>query len=98
MDNSFIGLSSSNERIRMSSTLYGCRTGGTSCCFLASRKRRYFEWPNGIQPRWDNGKVSGCGLLLTPKDQLSIFFTVNGILLGEFMCFLVAINSATNFE
>jgi hypothetical protein len=29
------------------------------------------------------GKVIGCGLLLNPEDQLSIFFTDDGILSGQ---------------
>jgi hypothetical protein len=30
------------------------------------------------------GNVHGCGLLLNPNDKLSIFFTLNGQLMGEF--------------
>lgn len=33
----------------------------------------------------DDGNIYGCGLLLDPDNQLAIFFTLNGILLGEFV-------------
>jgi hypothetical protein len=43
-----------------------------------------FEWPNGaIKPEWNCiGDVLGCGLLMNPGNELSIFFTGNGILMG----------------
>jgi hypothetical protein len=31
----------------------------------------------------DSAKLAGCGILLNSKNQLAIFFTLNGILLGE---------------
>jgi hypothetical protein len=45
-----------------------------------------FEWPNGaIRPEWNGqGDVVGCGLLLNPENNLFIFFTANGILMGQF--------------
>jgi hypothetical protein len=54
------------------------------CCL--SGKSHDFEWPNGvIKPKW-NGPVDvyGCGILLNSKNKLSIFFTGNGILIGQF--------------
>jgi hypothetical protein len=58
-------------------------------CFL-SGIRDYFEWPNGVikikhKNNW-NGPCDtyGCGLLLSPTNKLAIFFTVNGILMGQF--------------
>jgi hypothetical protein len=45
-----------------------------------------FEWTNGtngLPKRNGPGNVTGCGLLLNPANQLSIFFTLNGILLGK---------------
>jgi hypothetical protein len=46
------------------------------------------EWPNGaIKPKWNGqGDVLGCGLLLSSKNNWSIFFTGNGILMGQFLC------------
>jgi hypothetical protein len=81
----WIGVSSSNESIPVVRSFYArSHAIGSTCCYI-SRERHRFEWPNGIQPIWEgNAKVSGCGLLLSPKDQLSIFFTVNGVLLCEF--------------
>jgi hypothetical protein len=44
-----------------------------------------FEFPEeAIRPREkEYGNVYGCGLVLDPEDKLSIFFTLNGYLLGE---------------
>jgi hypothetical protein len=44
-----------------------------------------FEWPNGAtKPKWRyNGNVLGCGLLLNPENELSIFFTGNGLVMGQ---------------
>jgi hypothetical protein len=46
-----------------------------------------FQWPDGaIKPTWnDEEDVVGCGLLLSPNNKLSIFFTGNGILMGQFV-------------
>jgi hypothetical protein len=55
-------------------------------CFIAENKHA-FEWPNGaIKPK-ANGKddVVGCGLVLSPQNELSIFFTGNGVLMGQFL-------------
>jgi hypothetical protein len=53
---------------------------------LISGKKHAFEWPNGAEkPTWNAvGDVFGCGLLLSPENELSIFFTLDGILLGPF--------------
>jgi hypothetical protein len=42
--------------------------------------------PNGaIKPKWSwLGDVIGCGLVLNCQNDVAIFFTLNGILLGEF--------------
>jgi hypothetical protein len=46
-----------------------------------------FEWSNdAIKPRWNGkgvGDVYGCGLLLNSMNELAIFFTYNGILMGQ---------------
>jgi hypothetical protein len=54
---------------------------------LLSGKSHPFEWPNeAIKPKWnDQGDVIGCGLLLNPENEVSIFFTGNGILMGQFL-------------
>jgi hypothetical protein len=53
-------------------------------CWL-SGTHHCFKWPDGaIKPIFNcMGDVLGCGLLLNPENQLSIFFTGNGILLGQ---------------
>jgi hypothetical protein len=53
--------------------------------YLLSGKRQQFEWPNGaIKPKWNGpGDVIGCGLVLNADNELSIFFTGNGILMGQ---------------
>jgi hypothetical protein len=53
-------------------------------CHLSGKKHR-FKWQKGaIKPEWNNYEdVSGCGILLDPKDNVAIFFTLNGILLGK---------------
>jgi hypothetical protein len=60
---------------------------GCYFCWL-SGKSHHFEWPNGVtKPTWNGrGDVFGCGLLMSPENKLSIFFTGNGILLGQFIC------------
>jgi hypothetical protein len=42
--------------------------------------------PMGVRPEPRNaqGNVFGSGLLMDPDNKLTIFFTLNGILLGEF--------------
>jgi hypothetical protein len=54
-----------------------------------SGKAHYFEYSSGAGTRdvitWNKQEdVIGCGLLMNPKNQLAIFFTVNGMLLGQF--------------
>jgi hypothetical protein len=63
---------------------------GCDHCWL-SEKKHYFEWPNGvIKPEWTGkGDVLGCGLLLNPENKLSIFFTGNGILMGQSVSFVI---------
>jgi hypothetical protein len=43
-----------------------------------------FEWPDGtIKPKSKGqGDVLGCGLLLNAENDVSIFFTGNGLLIG----------------
>jgi hypothetical protein len=45
-----------------------------------------FEWPNDVNDvlkRNGPWNVTGCGLLLSPANELFIFFTLNGILIGK---------------
>jgi hypothetical protein len=53
-------------------------------CFLEGEKHS-FQWPQGaIKPKWkDQGNVVGCGIMISPKDNMSIFFTLNGQLMGK---------------
>jgi hypothetical protein len=56
-------------------------------CWLTG-EGHHLELPEGvIKLKWkSNGiNVHGCGLVLDPKDNLAIFFTLNGKLMGEFM-------------
>jgi hypothetical protein len=60
---------------------------GYDFCWL-SQQTHHFDWPNSaIKPKW-NGRdgVIGCGLVLNPANKLSIFYTVNGILMGQSLC------------
>jgi hypothetical protein len=83
----FVGLSNGN--ILDGSFVGGCpnsfaiRDGDDH--YLLSGKAHEFEWPNGAtKPKWNGeGDVIGCGLLLNSAKELSIFFTGNGILMGQ---------------
>jgi hypothetical protein len=57
---------------------------GDDYCFLAGKVHE-FEWPKGTtRPTWNGqGNVAGCGLVLSPDNKLAIFFTLNGILMGQ---------------
>jgi hypothetical protein len=64
---------------------------GCDCHWLIYGKNHPFEcFEDAIKPecKWDareGGNVAGCGLLLNSKNQLAIFGTLNGILLGQFL-------------
>jgi hypothetical protein len=53
---------------------------------LLSGTRHQFEESNGANgPKWNgNGDIVGCGLVLRADRKLTIFFTNNGILMGQF--------------
>jgi hypothetical protein len=57
---------------------------GFDYCWLSGYPHD-FEWPNGTtKPQWNGpGDVIGSGLWLNPSNELSIFFTGNGILMGQ---------------
>jgi hypothetical protein len=53
-------------------------------CWITGNKH-HFEWPNGIKPEGYFGflrEVVGCGILVNRRNELSIFFTADGTLLG----------------
>jgi hypothetical protein len=54
---------------------------------LAGERRQFELSDEAFRPKLkDNGiNVYGCGLLMDPTDKLAIFFTLNGILMGEFL-------------
>jgi hypothetical protein len=58
---------------------------GHDYCRLEGKEHR-LEYPIGAatkKPEWHGiGDVLGCGLLISPKNHISVFFTGNGILLG----------------
>jgi hypothetical protein len=62
---------------------YAISTGWNSCR-LNGERLIYFEYPElAILPEKKNFlDVFGSGLVLDPEDQLAIFFTLNGQLLG----------------
>jgi hypothetical protein len=58
-----------------------------SCKLSDQSKWHKFQWPNGdIKPaEWKGrGDVVGCGILFESPQKLSIFFTLNGMLLDQF--------------
>jgi hypothetical protein len=58
---------------------------GLDLCWLNKNIHR-FEWSIGaIKPEcWNRpGDVCGCGILLNAANKLSIFFTRNGMLMGQ---------------
>jgi hypothetical protein len=55
-------------------------------CYLA-KTQHHFEWPTDAisRPEWNGiGDTLGCGVLLNPKNELAIFFTATGMLMGQF--------------
>jgi hypothetical protein len=55
--------------------------------FRLAGQRHRFEFPEGIvRPVLkDTGNVYGCGILMNPDDNVTIFFTRNGILIGSIL-------------
>jgi hypothetical protein len=58
---------------------------GFDWCRLSGKCHRFECPPEMGKPQWNGGgDVVGCGLFLDPKNKLSIFFTGNGMLMGNF--------------
>jgi hypothetical protein len=70
------------EMVGLNQQFYGFPSGYYHCSLAG--KTHPFEWPNGAtKPKWDGQQdVIGCGLLLSPKKEMAIFFTANRILMG----------------
>jgi hypothetical protein len=87
----YVGLSNGNisddgQWIPPTQSYYYFGSGSDYCTL--DKNKHIFEWPNGtIKPIWNGrrGDIIGCGLVLSPNNQLAIFFTLNGILLGQFL-------------
>jgi hypothetical protein len=84
-----VGLSSGNlingSVLGALTNSYAIRSGFDFC--RLSGKEHDFEWPNGaIKPESKGqGDVLGCGLLLSSENEVSIFFTGNGLLMGKLL-------------
>jgi hypothetical protein len=57
--------------------------------FLAGERHLIeFSSDGGIRPEQkETGNVVGCGILMNPDEKLTIFFTLNGILIGSVLIF-----------
>jgi hypothetical protein len=74
--------------IGQDSNSYAIPIVGAHCyfCCLAGEIHLFELSEGAIRPkRKDNGNVYGSGLVLDPDNNLAIFFTLNGQLLGELM-------------
>jgi hypothetical protein len=57
----------------------------TIATISANGRYEFNQVPVGAKPEQSvPGNVFGCGLLMDPDNKVTIFFTLNGILLGEF--------------
>jgi hypothetical protein len=57
--------------------------------FRLAGQHHHFEFPEEVigPERKETGNVYGCGILLNPDEKLTIFFTLNGILIGSVLIF-----------
>jgi hypothetical protein len=75
-----IGFSDGKGGQFCSTNLYAiARDGGTYGYWLSGKKHKLESPIRAI----DAGDVVGCGLMLNSKNELAVFFTVNGILCGK---------------
>jgi hypothetical protein len=68
--------------------------------FGVAGQYHHFEFPEGvIRPKLkETENVAGCGILIDSDDELTIFFTMNGILIGSAIIFLLAYFYLTIFQ
>jgi hypothetical protein len=99
----WVGLSNGNipdgEWLAETRNYYDYGSGLDYCSF--GGHKHPFEWPNGaIKPEWNGrGDVIGCGLMQSPQNKLAIFFTANGILMGQFFsCEIFFSNLIANLQ
>jgi hypothetical protein len=83
----YIGLSNENAPDGVAQDSYRFSIGFNHCHLSSSWVEHAFERPNGaIKPEANGiGDVVGCGLMLSSQNEVSIFFTGNGILMGQFL-------------
>jgi hypothetical protein len=68
---------------------------------LPAGTKHEFEQPNGaIKPEWKSSEkdIIGCGISLHSNGKLFIFFTLNGILMGQFLLQLLALMAQKNWK
>jgi hypothetical protein len=58
---------------------------GRKFCYLSGNRQDLEELQQGApQAQYNSqGDVVGCGLMMDPNDNLSIFFTQNGVFMGK---------------
>jgi hypothetical protein len=86
----YVGLSSGNILngliVGSQPNSFATREGTDS--YFMPKNIRPFQWPeHAIKPKWNGkkkGNAIGCGLLQNPDKELFVFFTGNGVLLGQF--------------
>jgi hypothetical protein len=86
----FSNFSIGNGTVGFSDGNAGCDYTSTNSYVIASDD--YYYWLSGMPHKWecpiraiDLRSVVGCGLLLNSKNELAVFFTVNGILCGKLL-------------
>jgi hypothetical protein len=78
-----VGFSSGDAGSQYASTnSYAIKHNFPTYDYWLSGKQHKFEHP--VDPI-KSGAVVGCGLLLNSKNQLAVFFTRNGLLLGKLL-------------
>jgi hypothetical protein len=77
----YIGLSNGHQ---YGNVLIYSWPSGYNFCYMFGEEHP-FKWPNdAIRPKRNEiGDVYGCGLLLNPRNEWAIFFTFNGVLMGQ---------------
>jgi hypothetical protein len=79
------GFSDGNAGVHASTNSYAMNTeNNINYDYWLSGIRHIFEHPVRAT---NSGDVVGCGLLLNSKNKWAVFFTFNGVLLGELLVF-----------